>query len=238
MLLLYLQLFLPPVINSINHSELPWKVPASPSPPSLIPLLCRNRHYVAPCSHNPHCTFLHSFHSLSALPLCWFKGWVSRRCKPFNCKLPYILRFCIIIRYSHAIQLNTSFLGQDLVKDKPSSSSSVLGSVEKDIGKEVGKVANAVASDITKELNIHDFYSVHILDFCEVSSFRVTSGPHPAEKALLTQTLDLGLLHPDTRHEFHLQSQEEDNFMLQFDSTLSLRPYNYPPKGAEARCQT
>ena len=229
LLLFDLQLFPPLVIHSITHSKLPWKEPASPSLPSLLPLLCRNRYYVAPCSHIPHCSFLHSFHSLSALPLCWFKGWVSGRCRPFDCKLPRIHRFCIIKMYLYAIQLNTSFLGQNLIKDKPSSSSSsVLGSIEKNIGKDVAKVANAVASDITKELNIRDFYSVHILDFCEVSSFRGTSRPHPAEKALLTQTLDLGLLHPNTSYKFHLQSQEEHNFLLQSDSTLSFRPYDCP----------
>ena len=93
-------------------------------------------------------------------------------------------------------------LGQNFVESKlsssSSSSSSVLGSVEKDVGKEVGKVASKVVSDIAKELNIHDFYSVHILDFCEVSTRHVASRLHPAGTGLLTPNLDLGLLHPIT----------------------------------------
>ena len=95
-------------------------------------------------------------------------------------------------------------LGQNYVKSKLSSSSpsssSVLGSIGKDVGKDVGKVASTVVSDIAKELNIHDFYSVHILDFCEVSSSHIISRLHPAGKALLTPKLDLGLLHPITHH--------------------------------------
>ncbi len=95
-------------------------------------------------------------------------------------------------------------LGQNFVKSKLSSSSpsssSVLGSIGKDVGKDVGKVASTVVSDIAKELNIHDFYSVHILDFCEVSSFHITSRLHPPGKALLTPKLDLGLLYPITHY--------------------------------------
>ncbi len=93
-------------------------------------------------------------------------------------------------------------LGQNFVNSKlsssSSSSSSVLGSIEKDVGKEVGKVASTVVSDIAKELNIHDFYSVHILDFCEVSTRPIASRLHSAGKALLTPKLGLGLLHPIT----------------------------------------
>ena len=70
-------------------------------------------------------------------------------------------------------------LGQSYVESKlsssSSSSSSVLGSIGKDVGKDVSKVASTVVSDIAKEINIHDFYSVHILDFCEVSICHVAS---------------------------------------------------------------
>ena len=60
-------------------------------------------------------------------------------------------------------------LGQNIVNSK--SSSSVLSSTQKD----VGKVVNKAASDIAKQLNIHDFYSAHVLSFCEVRCLRNSS---------------------------------------------------------------
>ena len=55
-------------------------------------------------------------------------------------------------------------LGQEVVHP-PKTSSKTLSSIEKSIQKEINKAA----SDVAKALNIHDFYSVHVLDFCEVS---------------------------------------------------------------------
>ncbi|KAL9102450.1 MAG: hypothetical protein Q9163_002411 [Psora crenata] len=43
------------------------------------------------------------------------------------------------------------------------SSSSFLQDIEKSVQKEV----NSVVGDVAKALNIHDFYSAHVLDYCE-----------------------------------------------------------------------
>ena len=54
-------------------------------------------------------------------------------------------------------------LGHEIVTP-PKTSSKTLSSIENSIQNDINKAA----SDVAKELNIHDFYSVHILDFCEV----------------------------------------------------------------------
>ena len=70
-------------------------------------------------------------------------------------------------------------LGHEIV-NLPKTSSEILSSIENSIQKDIDKAA----SDVAKELNIHDFYSVHILDFCEVGFmlplFRSSKmlGPH------------------------------------------------------------
>ena len=48
--------------------------------------------------------------------------------------------------------------------DASKTSSSILKSIKNTIQKDV----NEVVSDVAKTLNIHDFYSAHILDYCEV----------------------------------------------------------------------
>ena len=52
-----------------------------------------------------------------------------------------------------------------LTLNASASHSSLLNSIENSIE---GDINNLVA-DIAKKLNIHDFYSAHILDYCEVS---------------------------------------------------------------------
>lgn len=44
------------------------------------------------------------------------------------------------------------------------TSSSILKSIKNTIQKDV----NEAISDVAKALNIHDFYSAHMLDYCEV----------------------------------------------------------------------
>lgn len=61
-------------------------------------------------------------------------------------------------------QLNTSMLGRTTL-DTSKTSSPILKSIKNTISKDV----NEVISDVAKTLNIHDFYSAHILDYCEVS---------------------------------------------------------------------
>ncbi|CAF9931631.1 hypothetical protein IMSHALPRED_008670 [Imshaugia aleurites] len=58
--------------------------------------------------------------------------------------------------------VNTSMLGRTTL-DASKSSSSILKSIKNTIQKDV----NEVVSDVAKTLNIHDFYSAHILDYCE-----------------------------------------------------------------------
>ncbi|CAF9918121.1 MAG: hypothetical protein ALECFALPRED_000566 [Alectoria fallacina] len=58
--------------------------------------------------------------------------------------------------------LNTSMLGRTTL-DTSKTSSSILKSLTNTIQKDV----NEAISDVAKILNIHDFYSAHILDYCE-----------------------------------------------------------------------
>ena len=50
--------------------------------------------------------------------------------------------------------------------DTSKTSSSILKSISNTVQKDV----NTAISDVAKTLNIHDFYSAHMLDYCEVSS--------------------------------------------------------------------
>lgn len=60
------------------------------------------------------------------------------------------------------MQLNTSMLGRTTL-DTSKSSSSLLNSIENNIKGEV----NDVIAGVAKALNIHDFYSAHLLNYCE-----------------------------------------------------------------------
>ncbi|MCJ1485510.1 hypothetical protein MMC06_005684 [Schaereria dolodes] len=60
------------------------------------------------------------------------------------------------------LTLNTSMLGRTILNTSKSASpllSTIEGHIEGDI--------NGAIADFAKELNIHDFYSAHILDYCE-----------------------------------------------------------------------
>lgn len=58
--------------------------------------------------------------------------------------------------------LNTSMLGRTTL-DTSKTSSSILKSIKNTVQKDV----NEAISDVAKTLGIHDFYSAHILDYCE-----------------------------------------------------------------------
>lgn len=62
------------------------------------------------------------------------------------------------------LKLNTSMLGRTTFNTSKTSSPTLNKIADKVKGE-----INEVVADIAKELNIHDFYSAHILDFCEVS---------------------------------------------------------------------
>lgn len=53
--------------------------------------------------------------------------------------------------------------GQESLKTSKTSSTT-LKSIENTVQKDV----NTAVSDVAKDLNIHDFYSAHLLDYCEV----------------------------------------------------------------------
>jgi len=68
-------------------------------------------------------------------------------------------------------QLNTTNLGAFAVNTSATSGgSSWIASLE---GQLVGDV-NGIIQDVARKLNIHEFYSAHILDYCEVSSLSMT----------------------------------------------------------------
>lgn len=82
-------------------------------------------------------------------------------------------------------------LGHEIV-NPPKTSSKTLSSIENSIQKDINKVA----SDVAKELNIHDFYSVHILDFCEVGFKLPLFRSSKMQRSLtLTSPLQTGLLY-------------------------------------------
>lgn len=77
-------------------------------------------------------------------------------------------------------QLNTSMIGHMALTPSSSSSSSLLSSLENDLKGGINKLAG----DIAKELGLHDFYSWHILDYCEgyyTPSAIVNATSHPAK---------------------------------------------------------
>ena len=63
-------------------------------------------------------------------------------------------------------QLNTSMLGTFAVNTSATSGgSSFIAGIE---GQLVGDV-NGIIQDVARKLNIHEFYSAHMMDYCEVS---------------------------------------------------------------------
>ncbi|KAL8941703.1 MAG: hypothetical protein Q9216_002076 [Gyalolechia sp. 2 TL-2023] len=66
------------------------------------------------------------------------------------------------IEQADILTLNTSMLGR-LTLDTSKSSDSLLNSIENSIKGEV----NDLIADVARALNIHDFYSAHLLNYCE-----------------------------------------------------------------------
>ena len=93
--------------------------------------------------------------------------------------------------------------------DTSKTSSSVLKSLKNTIQKDV----NEAISDVAKTLNIHDFYSAHILDYCEV---------HPmlpclalTRKTHVDFTLTTGLFHSVTCRKLNLPALKKHHPLLQ-----------------------
>ena len=60
------------------------------------------------------------------------------------------------------MQVNTSMLGQNSFNVSKTSSAFLKG-IEKSVQREI----NSAVGDVAKALNIRDFYSAHVLDYCE-----------------------------------------------------------------------
>ncbi|KAI9736365.1 MAG: hypothetical protein M1834_001252 [Cirrosporium novae-zelandiae] len=65
------------------------------------------------------------------------------------------------------LTLNVSMLGHVSSNSSNSSSDGLLSSITSAIGDAITDEINDVVDDITAELGIHDFYSAHLLDYCE-----------------------------------------------------------------------
>lgn len=128
-------------------------------------------HYASLSSHS-RSLFFRGIHSLTPLPLCWFKDGIPRECRPPHGKLP-LLSFIICRWQLTSFQLNTSMLGRAALSTSKSHSS-LLNSIESSIKGDL----NNLAADIAKDLHIHDFYSMHIMDYCEVRDPPTISHPH------------------------------------------------------------
>lgn len=82
--------------------------------------------------------------------------------------------------------------------DTTKTSSPILKSIENTIQKDV----NEVISDVAKTLDIHDFYSAHILDYCEVRP--TLSYLALNRKAYVESTITTGILHSVTHRKSNL----------------------------------
>ena len=89
------------------------------------------------------------------------------------------------------------------------TSSSILKSIKNTIQKDV----NEAIADVAKALNIHDFYSAHMLDYCEVRyslSYLASKRQTHAELTVTT-----GLLHSVTFHEPNGPTIQKHHLLLQ-----------------------
>lgn len=103
-----------------------------------------------------------------------------------------------------------------LTVNTSSSHSSLLSSIESSVKGDI----NDMIADVAKKLNIHDFYSAHLLDYCEVSQALVVLLGLDDGKELTE--CKLGLLHPGSSSKPHRASKQECHQMLQPDGDFSL----------------
>ena len=118
-------------------------------------------------------------------------------------------------------------LGRTLLNTSKTSSP-ILKSLKNTIQKDV----NAAISDVAKTLDIHDFYSAHVLDYCEVRRRR--SCPILKTVTDVDFAIVIGLFHTVTFHESDLSALQECNFLLQPDIFLPFRPGSRYSKRAQA----
>lgn len=83
--------------------------------------------------------------------------------------------------------MNTSRIGQNLVNTTQSNNSSnpitsFLHNITSSITNEINQDLNNAAASIAKDLGLKDFYSVHILDYCE-GAYTPAASPNATVKA-------------------------------------------------------
>jgi hypothetical protein len=82
------------------------------------------------------------------------------------------------------LQLNTSRLGHTDLFKTSNNSGGFFSSLLNDIEGDIDSLLNDVASDIARAFDIHDFYTAHIMNFCEgyyEPNTTVTREQHPSE---------------------------------------------------------
>lgn len=93
---------------------------------------------------------------------------------PFLCALAaFVLALLAVLAGSRQdflqnfdmLTLNTSRLGQ--LDFNSSSGDGLLTSLQDALGDQAQDIVDGVVDDISQVLNIHDFYSLHLLDYCE-----------------------------------------------------------------------
>ncbi|KAL8637142.1 MAG: hypothetical protein Q9228_005556 [Teloschistes exilis] len=114
-----------------------------------------------------HTIALNASHTWT-LPQQYIKGGAFRSIRPL----------CPFLRRKDVLRLNTSMLGR-VTLNTSKTSSSLLNS----IGNSIKGDVNDLIGDIARKFNIHDFYSAHLLDYCEgyytPSAFaNATAEPH------------------------------------------------------------
>ena len=100
--------------------------------------------------------------------------------------------------------------------DTSKTSSTVLKTIKNTIQKDV----NEAISDVAKTLNIHDFYSAHILDYCEVYAMLPCLALN--KKTPINVATTIGLFHSVTCCKSNLPAIQKCYLLFQRNLLLSL----------------
>ena len=82
------------------------------------------------------------------------------------------------------LQLNTSRIGHTTLFNNSGSSSGFFSSLINGLEGDVNSLFDNITSDIAREFKIHDFYTAHIMNYCEgfyEPNTTVTGEEHPSE---------------------------------------------------------
>lgn len=89
------------------------------------------------------------------------------------------------------------------------TSSPILKSIKNTIQKDV----NEVISDVAKTLDIHDFYSAHILDYCEVRPMLFCLALN--QKNCIESIITTGIFYSVALRKSNLPAHQKYNVLLQ-----------------------